>query len=124
MTRKIILAWIFCVVAYAPFASAQTDTGTPPKVLGTLVKGNTTVEFEAATLAEKQKKQLQAWGDFAAAHPEVAREIAHKPGLLSNDDYVSKQAGLAELFSNNPGMRDAIVANPGNFVVPTSKSSE
>jgi hypothetical protein len=125
MTQKFILASILCMLLAAPIASAQNDTGAAgQKVLGTVVNGNTTVEFESARLANEQKKQLQAWGDFAAAHPQLARAIGHNPKLVSSDDYVNKHAELAKLFSDNPGMREQIVANPGNFVVPTSKTGE
>ena len=125
MTQKFILASILCMLLAAPIAFAQNDTGAAgQKVLGTVVNGNTTVEFESARLANEQKKQLQAWGDFAAAHPQLARAIGHNPKLVSSDDYVNKHAELAKLFSDNPGMREQIVANPGNFVVPTSKTGE
>ena len=125
MTQKFILASILCLLIAAPIASAQNDTGTGgQKVLGTVVNGNTTVEFDAARLAAQQKKQLQAWGDFAAGHPQLARAIGHNPKLLSSDDYVNKHAELAKLFSDNPGMREQIITNPGNFVVPTSKAGE
>lgn len=91
-------------------------------MLGTVVNGNTTIEFEAANESDLDVKQLQTWSDFAASHPKIASALASNPRLISNDGYVNKHAELAKLFADNPGLRDSMDENPGNYVVPTQSS--
>jgi hypothetical protein len=117
MTWKVFLAAVAAVVFLAPAAMAQ-DSATDGKVLGTVVNGNTTTYFMAANQSDLDMQRLHAWSDFASQHPGIARSVGHSPSLLSNDGYVNKHAELARLFSDNPGLRDAMIANPGNYVVP------
>lgn len=123
MKRKVLAAVIAIALLTAGHVFAQTDAGAGRKVLGTVVNGNTTIEFEAANRSDLDSQRLRAWGDFAASHPKIAASFGSNPSLISNDGYVNKHAELAKLFSDNPGLRDAMAANPGNFVVP-AKSSE
>lgn len=123
MKRKVLAAVIAFALLTAGHVFAQTDAGAGRKVLGTVVNGNTTIEFEAANRSDLDSQRLRAWGDFAASHPKIAASFGSNPSLISNDGYVNKHAELARLFSDNPGLRDAMAANPGNFVVP-AKSSE
>jgi len=124
MNRNIILTTILGLMLMASAALAQSAAPSGGKTLGTVVNGNTTTDFEAARLSDSDTNRLKAWNTFAAANPSVASELGRNPSLVSNDDYVNKHVDLAKLFSDNPGLRDAMVANPGNYVVPTSKPAE
>jgi len=123
MTSKLFLAVIAVFVFLAPAALAQ-DSSPDSRVLGTVVNGNTTTYFMAANSSDLDMQRLRAWGDFASEHPDIARAVGHSPSLLSNDGYVNKHAELAKVFSDNPGLRDAMIANPGNFVVPRQPAGE
>jgi len=124
MNRNIILTTILALMLIAPAAFPQTAAPSGGKTLGTVVNGNTTTDFNAARLSGLDTNRLKAWNNFAAANPSVASELGHNPSLVSKDDYVNKHADLAKLFSDNPGLRDAMIANPGNYDVPASKPAE
>ncbi len=117
MTWKMLLAAIVAFVFLAPAAMAQ-DSADGGRVLGTVVRGNTTTYFMAANQSDLDMQRLQAWSAFASQHPGIAHALGHSPSLISNDGYVNKHPELAKLFSDNPGLRDSMIANPGNYVVP------
>ncbi len=117
MTWKIVLAALVASVFLAPAAMAQQAAD--GRVLGTVVRGNTTTYFMAANSSDLDMQRLQVWGDFATQHPGIAHALGHNPQLISSDSYVNNHAELAKLFGDNPGLRDAMIANPGNYVVPT-----
>jgi hypothetical protein len=122
MSWKIFLAAVAAFVFLAPAVMAQESAD--GKVLGTVVSGNTTTYFMAANQSDLDMQRLHAWGDFASQHREIASALGHHPSLLSNDGYVNKHAELARLFSDNPGLRDSMIANPGNYVVPRQPAGE
>jgi hypothetical protein len=124
MIRNAISMAILGLILVAPAARAQSASPANGKVLGTVVKGNTTIDFEAARPSDLDLNRLTAWSNFAAANPSVAHALGRNPSLISDDGYVNKHADLAKLFSDNPGLRDAMIADPGNFVVPRAKASD
>lgn len=124
MTRKIILTSILGTILLAATASAQTPSPANGEVLGTVVRGNTTTEFQAAGKSGLEIGRLKAWNEFAVANPSVVSDFGRNPSLISSDEYVNKNGGLSKLFADNPGLRDSMIANPGNYVVPTSKASQ
>jgi hypothetical protein len=123
MTWKIFLAVLAAFVFLVPAAMAQ-DSAAGGRVLGTVTSGNTTTYFMAANQSDLDMQRLHAWGDFASQHPGIASALGHSPSLLRNDGYVNKHAELARLFSDNPGLRDSMIANPGNYVVPRQPAGE
>ena len=84
-------------------------------VLGSVTNGNTTVVFEPANTSDVDMKALTTWGDFATAHPSIARALAYKPALMDNPAYLNKHPELKAFFQEHPEVRDAMAANPGNF---------
>ena len=122
MTWKMLLVALAALVFLAPAAMAQEAAD--GKVLGTVVQGNTTTYFMAANRGDLDNQMLQAWGNFASEHPDVAHALGHNPRLISSDGYVNKHPELAKLFSDNPGLRDSMMANPGNYVVPRQPVGE
>jgi len=97
-------------VAFAAPSFAQED-----KTLGTVVNGNTTIEFQAAQLNDAETQRLQTWSDFASEHPDIAHALAYKPGLMDDDGYVRKHPELGAFFSAHPDIKEAMAENPGNY---------
>src|ERR1700688_4931329 len=62
-------------LAVATAAMAQ-DGNQEGKTLGTVVNGNTTTEFKAADSRDLDVAKLKTWNDFAANHPDIAKELA------------------------------------------------
>jgi hypothetical protein len=93
-------------------------------VLGSVVKGNTTIIFEAANPSDIDMQRLQTWGEFANSHPRIASALAYKPSLISDASYLSKHPELSAFFQAHPDIRDAMVENSGNFVAIPPRPGE
>ena len=98
-----------------PIAFAAPAMAASGETLGTVVNGNTTIEFRAADPSDLDLAKLRAWSDFAAEHPDIARELAYKPSLINSDSYLKKHPELESFFSAHPDMRTAMAENPGNY---------
>ena len=81
---SITLLAIALPAAFAAPAFAQEG-----RTLGTVVNGNTTIEFKAADSSDIDLQKLQTWSTFASAHPDVAHELAYKPSLINSDSYTA-----------------------------------
>ena len=106
-------------VAFAVPAIAQDG-----KTMGTVVNGNTTTVFKAADSRDIDTHKLKVWNDFAAGHPKVASELAHHPALISDDGYAKKHPQLGAFFTAHPEIREAMAANPGNYVAIPPRPGE
>jgi hypothetical protein len=115
---------ILLIAAALPLAFAPPSSAQEGKTLGTVVEGNTTIEFKAADTSDLAMQKLTAWSDFASAHPEIARSLAYKPALISNDSYVKKHPELESFFSAHPDIREAMAENPGNYVAIPPRPGE
>jgi hypothetical protein len=91
---------------------------------GTVKEGHTTIEFKAAATNQAGMEPIKVWSGFAAAHPKIARDLGNKPALIKDAGYLKKHPELASFFSEHPDIRDAMAENPGNFVAPSSASTE
>jgi hypothetical protein len=103
------------VAAALPLAFAAPSVAQEGRTLGTVVNGNTTIEFKAADSSDLDVRKLQTWSSFASEHPEVARELAYKPSLINSDSYTRNHPELSEFFSAHPDIREAMAENPGNY---------
>jgi hypothetical protein len=115
---KILIA-IAIPVAFAVPAIAQEG-----QTMGTVVNGNTTTVFKAAGDRGIDKEKLRTWNDFASTHQKVASELAHNPALINDDAYAKKHAQLGAFFSAHPEIREAMAANPGNYVAIPPRPGE
>ena len=106
----IVLIAVALPVAFASLSAAQEG-----KTLGTVVEGNTTIEFKAADTGDIDTQKLKTWNDFASQHPKIAKDLAYKPELINDDGYVKKHPELASFFSEHPDLREAMAENPGNY---------
>ncbi len=118
------LAWFAFApaVALAQNAVVGPSSGAPP--LGTVKEGNTTIEFLSAATNPAGMEPIKVWGNFAAQHPYVARDLGNKPALMKDAAYLKKHPELASFFDAHPDVRDAMADNPGNFVAPSSAGSQ
>ena len=96
----------------APSSSQGSAGGS---FLGSVTKGNTTIDFEAAGLSDINTQSLMTWQNFANAHPAIARTLAYHPSLMSNPEYLNTHPELRNFFQAHPEVRDAMAADPGNF---------
>jgi hypothetical protein len=112
------------IAVAVPLAFASPSIAQESKVLGTVNNGRTTIIFEAANDGDLPVQQLQAWGDFAAQHPDIANQLAHNNRLIGNNGYVQKHSELAQFFSEHPDIQEAMEANPGNYVAIPPRPGE
>ena len=101
-----------------PSAAIQPEGGA--EVLGTVVRGNTTIIFQAAGTHGLDLNRLRTWSQFAQEHPKIATALAYKPSLINDPGYLTKHPDLATFFQTHPDIKDAIEENPGNFVNSTA----
>lgn len=102
----------------------ESVTGSSPRVLGTVEHGNTTIVFESANNSDLNLDQFKTWEEFAARNPEIARELGRYPRLLTEHSWIKEHPELDALLSSNPELREAMVRNPGNFVLPPRGSAD
>ena len=105
-------------------AAAQPRASARNNVLGSVTNGNTTVVFEAASPRDIDSEPLLIWDAFAAAHPAIARSLAYKPSLMNDASYLSKHPELGLFFEAHPEVRDAMLADPGNFAAIPPRPGE
>ena len=109
------LSTLIVVVALPVAFAAQALAAAPGETLGTVVNGNTTIEFKAADTSDIDLGKLRGWSDFAAQHPEIAHELAYHPSLINSDSYLKKHPELEAFFSQHPDIRQDMAENPGNY---------
>jgi len=113
------------IVAVAlPLAFATGAMAQDGKTLGTVVNGNTTTEFKAADSRDIDLAKLKTWNDFAAGHPDIAKELAYKTSLINDEAYAKNHPELGDFFSAHPDIREAMAQNPGNYVAIPPRPGE
>jgi hypothetical protein len=110
-------------LAFAIGAIAQ-EGNQDGKTLGTVVNGNTTTEFKAADSRDIDVAKLKTWNDFAANHPDIAKELAYKTSLINDEAYAKNHPELGDFFSAHPDIREAMAQNPGNYVAIPPRPGE
>jgi hypothetical protein len=117
-TSTLLIAVALPVAFAAPSIAQEGNT------MGTVVNGNTTTVFKAADSRDIDTHKLKTWNDFASGHPKVASELAHNPALINDDGYAKKHPQLSAFFSAHPDIRQAMAANPGNYVAIPPRPGE
>jgi hypothetical protein len=107
-----------------PVAFAAPSFAQDGKTMGTVVNGNTTTVFKAAGNRGIDTEKLKTWNDFASRHPSVASELAHNPALINDDGYAKEHPKLGVFFAAHPDIREAMTANPGNYVAIPPRPGE
>jgi hypothetical protein len=115
---------ILLIASAIPLLFAAPSIAQEAKTLGVVNNGNKTIVFEAANNSDIAVDKLKAWGDFAAEHPQIASQLAHNNSLINSDAYTKKHPELAQFFSEHPDIREAMAANPGNYVAIPPRPGE
>jgi len=105
-----------------PSAAIQPEGGV--EVLGTVVRGNTTIIFQAAGTHGLDLNRLRTWSQFAEEHPQIETALAYKPSLINDPGYLTKHPELATFFQTHPDIKDAIKEKPGNFAAIPPRPGE
>jgi hypothetical protein len=118
------LSTLIAAVALPLAFAAPARAVAPGETLGTVVNGNTTIEFRAADTSDLDLAKLRAWSDFGAQHPNIARELAYKPSLINSESYLKKHPELESFFSAHPDIKMEMAENPGNYVAIPPRPGE
>jgi len=110
---------ILVTLAFALPAMAQDENS--PKAVQ---HDNTTVFFKPAGTGNLDTTRLQTWGQFAEAHPKIAKALAYNSSLMNNSGYLSKHPELNAFFQAHPDIKEAMAENPGNFVAIPPRPGE
>lgn len=118
--KSFAIASILTTLTFAPAVMAQEQNDSyapagPGTELGRVEQPNRTIVFAAADNRDLEVSRLQMWGDFAAAHPNVATALAYHPSLMNNDGYLAKHPDLEAFFQAHPDVEKSMAANPGNY---------
>ena len=124
MLKKMNYTSTLLIALALPVAFAAPSFAQDGKTLGTVVNGNTTTVFKAAGNRGIDTQKLKTWNDFASEHPNVASQLAHNPALINDDGYAKKHPQLGAFFSAHPDIREAMAANPGNYVAIPPRPGE
>jgi hypothetical protein len=60
----------------------------------------------------------QAFEKFAAGHPEIINDLSRDPRLVEDRDYLAGHPDLSGFLATHAELKDSLIANPGNFIVP------
>jgi hypothetical protein len=99
--------------AWAGTAVAQAAAGAGGAVIHS---GNTDIVFESAGTNGLPMDRYQAFEQFASAHPDIARALAHNPRLIKSESFAKSHAALAEFKQAHPDVASDFAENPGNYV--------
>jgi hypothetical protein len=125
----VIAAVLVCFPALPSIAQESTpSTATQPEegaeVLGTVVRDNTTIIFQAAGSCGLDLNRLRTWSQFAEEHPKIATTLAYKPSLINDPGYLTMHPELATFFQAHPDIKDAMEENLGNFAAIPPRPGE
>jgi hypothetical protein len=125
----VIAAVLVCFPALPAIAQeSRPSTATQPEggaeVLGTVVRDNTTIIFQAAGTHGLDLNRLRTWSQFAEEHPKIATTLAYKPSLINDPGYLTEHPELATFFQAHPDIKDAMEENPGNFAAIPPRPGE
>jgi hypothetical protein len=121
----VVMISIVGTLAFALPVMAQDDSGAiQPEAAKVVQQGNTTMVFEPAGARNIDKTRLRTWGEFAAVHPKVAKDLAYNSSLMNDPAYLSKHPQLDAFFQAHPGVKQDMAKNPGNFVAIQPRPGE
>ncbi len=111
-----LAAGIFTATVWAQTSPefVPADAPVPP---GAILDGHKIIVAEPARLNDTELNSHRAWHDFAEGHPEIVADLAKHPTLAGNRDYRKKHHDFNQFLAVHPDLRQAMIANPGNFVV-------
>lgn len=114
---SVLAAGAFAATVWAQTAPEIVPPGAPIPP-GAIVNGNKILVPEPARLSDAELNRHRAWHEFADAHPEIVADLAKHPKLVGNRGYGKKHPDFDQFLAAHPDIRQAMIANPGNFIVP------
>jgi len=114
---SVLAAGIFAATVWAQNSPELVPPGAPIPP-GAIVNGNKIIVAEPARLNDSELNSHRAWHEFAQAHPEIVADLAKHPSLAGDPNYRKKHRDLDRFLAAHPDIRQAMIANPGNFIVP------
>ena len=115
---------ILGTLAFALPAVAQDESSAHPEQRPAVVQSSKTIVFAPAGTSDIDAGRLRTWGEFAEAHPKIAKSLAYNSSLISDAAYLSKHRELDVFFQAHPDIKDAMATNPGNFVAIQPRPGE
>jgi hypothetical protein len=106
------------ILAAASYAQTAVGSGTEAPPLGTVTNGDRTIVFEPATLDDSNLALHKTWHEFADAHPDIVQQLGNNPRRLRDSDYLKKNPELDKFLAVHPDLRQSMLENPGNYIVP------
>ena len=77
-----------------------------------------TIVYADAKLDDADVMRLRTWQEFALEHPELIRGVESRPSRITDSGYLKKHPELNVFLTEHPDIKQAMVADPGNFIVP------
>ncbi|HVN63280.1 MAG TPA: hypothetical protein VMT58_01490 [Candidatus Binataceae bacterium] len=122
--KPFIIVLTAVAIAFIASAGFAQDSGTAPQVMGTVVRGNTTIVFEAAGKGDLPNNLYREWDSFQQANPKIAHQLNYNPKLIDDAAYLKKHQELAKEFDEHPELLAAMRRDPGNFVAIPPRPGE
>jgi len=101
----LVYSLAFRAIAQERTSSAAVQPERSTGVLGTVVRGNTTIIFESAGTHGIDLNGLLKSDQFAEEHPKIATALAYRPSLINDSGYLKKHPELATFFQQHPILR-------------------
>ena len=112
--ESIIFATILIAAgAWIGAAMAQEAAGAGGAVIHS---GNTDIVFQSAGTNGLPMDHYQAFGEFASAHPDIAKALTRNPRLIRSESFAKSHPALAEFKQAHADVAADFAENPGNYV--------
>lgn len=74
-----------------------------------------------APVSDLPLADLQAFDNFAIAHPEIITDLGRNSRLIQDEDYLKQHPQLRDFLATHAQLRDELIDDPGNFIEPHTK---
>jgi len=111
MGLKRDLAVVTLMGALVMAIPARAQQSTPPPI----------ITSEGAPTRDLPIADYQAFDGFAVAHPDIVRELCHRPRLIEDGDYLARHSELRDFLASHAELRAAMIEDPGNFLATESR---
>jgi hypothetical protein len=107
------------VAAFASQTLAQTTSSVIVEKDGDTTKET---EFKPAGTTNLNIQMLKDFSSVKQKDPALARQLASKPSLVENQNFLQKHPSLQAFLDKYPDARNGLATNPGNFMPPAPGS--
>jgi len=85
--------------------------------------GNADIVSQGAPNTDLNMDRYKAFDQFAAAHPEVIKQLRMRPALIESRKFLATHSELEQFMKEHPDWRADFAKNPGNYV-PLSRHAK